>query len=416
MAETCIVIGGGIVGLSTAYFLQKEGFEVKVLDQSAMDRGASYVNAGYLTPSHIVPLAAPGMITKGLKWMFDSSSPFYIKPRLDPAFLRWAWLFKKACTPKHVANSLKHIRDINILSRDLYDDIKYSGDLGEFFYHRDGLLMLYKTEKVAESERQVAGWARDLDLDVRELDQAALAAIQPDVKIDALGGFIYECDGHMTPGQFMDLMKSYLPKAGVTIETGVEALDFIKAGDKVSEVVTSKGNYTADHVILAAGSWSENLAAKLGLYLPVQAGKGYRINVARETGISLPAILMEAKVAVTPMEGFTRFAGTMELSGINQVIRKERVEAIAKAGEAFYPGLKIEESEKAEADYGFRPVSPDGMPFIGRVNKGSNVLAATGHAMMGWSLGPGTGKLITEMITGKPTSMDVSAFDPQRYT
>jgi D-amino-acid dehydrogenase len=155
-------------------------------------------------------------------------------------------------------------------------------------------------------------------------------------------------------------------------------------------------------------------AKKLKINLPLQAGKGYRINVERPTGITMPAILLEAKVAVTPMKGFTRFAGTMEFSGINATIRKERVKAIANAANNFYPEIEINTTEMDKAKSGMRPVSPDGLPYIGRSPEIQNLIFATGHAMMGWSLGPATGKLVVEVIEGKKTAIDISPFAPER--
>ena len=186
------------------------------------------------------------------------------------------------------------------------------------------------------------------------------------------------------------------------------------SGNKITEVKTEKASYQADEIVFAAGSWTSNLSKKLNLKLPLQAGKGYRINVEEPTNIAMPAILMEKKIAVTPMEGFTRFAGTMEFSGINHTIRRERVEAIAKGVEAYYNGLQIPEKAKENAQCGLRPVSPDGLPYIGRPKNYGNLTIAAGHAMMGWSMGPATGKLVTELISGSQLSMDISPFDPQR--
>ena len=165
---------------------------------------------------------------------------------------------------------------------------------------------------------------------------------------------------------------------------------------------------------MAAGSWTPLLAEKLGINLLVQAGKGYRINVARETGITIPTILSETKVAVTPMNGFTRFAGTMEIGGINHNINPVRVKAIADAASNYYKGIQIKETEIKEATCGLRPCSPDGMPFIGRSSKCNNLTFATGHAMMGWGLGPVTGKMVSEIISDKKTSLNLNAFHPDR--
>lgn len=412
--KNVIVVGGGIVGLSTAYFLQKDGHTVTVLDKSDIDSGASFVNAGYLTPSHIVPLASPGMITKGLKYMFNSSSPFYMKPRLDVEFIKWAWYFKKSSTKAKVEKAMPIIRDINLLSRELYEDMKTSGDLGDFQIGDKGLLMVYQTEQARDHEMQVVEKAAEMGLIGRHLSKEELGKIEPNVDFNAEGAILWECDRHTTPPLIMKRMLEHLTKNGVTVKKGEEVLDVSMSDGKITKVRTSKADYEADEVVLAAGSWTSQLSKKLNLPLPLQGGKGYRINVESPTGITMPAILMEAKMAVTPMEGFTRFAGTMEFSGINHTIRKERVEAIAKGAEHYYKGLKISEQDKSSAQCGLRPVTPDGLPYIGRPKKYKNLTIATGHAMMGWSLGPATGKLITELISGDKLSMDIVPFDPER--
>lgn len=414
MGKSIIIIGGGIVGLSSAYFLRKEGHQVTVIDKSDITAGASFVNAGYLTPSHVIPLASPGMIAKGIRMMFNSASPFYMKPRLDWDFMKWSWYFHKSSTQKKVEKAIPVIKDINIISRELFTDIKASGDLGEFQLERKGLLMLYQTDASFEHEIAVAKKASFLGLEVSELNRNELDAIEPNVKIDAKGAIHYECDGHTTPTEFMPKMLNYLKSVGVDIRTNETVLDMDVANAKVTTVLTDKGSYTADEVIMAAGSWSGELSKKLDIKLALQAGKGYRINVERHTGIGLPAILMEAKMAVTPMNGFTRFAGTMEFTGINDIVRKERVLAIANGAKRFYPELEIEQAEIDHAKTGMRPVSPDGLPYIGRSKNYTNLIFATGHAMMGWSLGPATGKLVSEIVDAKKTSMDIDAFRPER--
>lgn len=414
MGKNIVVIGGGIVGLSSAYFLQKEGHQVTVIDKSDITSGASFVNAGYITPSHIIPMASPGMITKGLKMMFNSASPFYMKPRWDIDFFKWSWYFHKSATIAKVEKAIPVIKDINILSRNLFEGIKASGDFGEFQLERKGLLMLYKTQKSYEHEMEVAQKVSFLGLEVRELNKSQLSEIEPNIQIDAEGAIHYECDGHTTPTEIMPKMLQHLKNVGVAIKTNEEVLDIKISSNKVKEIHTSKDVYTPDEVVLAAGSWSGELSKKLNIKLPIQAGKGYRINISRPTGITMPAILMESNMAVTPMQGFTRFAGTMEFSGINDYIRKERVAAIADGAKKFYPELEITTEEMDAAKTGMRPVTPDGLPYIGKSKQVQNLTFATGHAMMGWSLGPATGKLVSELISEKKTSMDLSAFNPER--
>lgn len=415
MGKNIIVIGGGIVGLSCAYYLVKKGYEVRVLDKSGMDSGASYVNAGYLTPSHIIPLASPGMMAKGLKWMLRSNSPFYLKPRWDIDFFKWAWQFHRASTQTRVERSMPLIAEINLLSKDLYSEIKDSGDLGDFQLSKEGLLMLYKSQACMHSEQLVAEKAAELGLEARKVDRPELESLQPGLHKAIPGAIYYECDAHTSPNQIMESLKGYLRKAGVQILNGEEVTGFEVSGKRITGIQTKERLLQAEEVVLASGAWSQQLAKNLGLRIPIQAGKGYRINVPRPTGVKLPAILMEAKVAVTPMQGFTRFAGTMEFSGINHRIRKERVDAIAQAAKAYYPKLEFKKEELEGAACGLRPVSPDGLPYIGRHPAVENLCIATGHAMMGWSLGPITGKLVSEIISGETLSMDVGAFRPDRY-
>jgi D-amino-acid dehydrogenase len=414
MAKNIVIIGGGIVGLCSAYYLSKEGHQITVIDKGDITSGASFVNAGYITPSHIIPLASPGMIAKGIKMMFNSASPFYMKPRLDTEFLKWSWYFHKSSTKAKVEKAIPVIKEINLISRELFTDIRNSGDLGEFQLERKGLLMLYKTQASYLHEKEVADRASYLGLEVSDLNKSELKKIEPNVNIDAEGAIHYECDGHTTPTEIMPKMLNYLKSVGVNIYINEEVNDIKTENGVIKEVITDKNNYHPDEVILAAGSWSGELSKKLNLKLSLQGGKGYRINVARNTGISMPAILMEAKMAVTPMTGFTRFAGTMEFSGNNNIVRKERVLAIANGAHSFYPDLKINSAEIESAKTGLRPVSPDGLPYIGRSASIKNLTIATGHAMMGWSLGPATGKLVSELINDKKTSMNLAAFSPER--
>ena len=413
MSKEVVIIGGGIIGLCSAYYLHKEGCAVTIIDQSDMTKGASFVNAGYITPSHIIPLAAPGMITKGLKWMFDTASPFYVKPRLDKDFLQWAWAFKKSATALKVEKAIPIIKEINILGRALYEEIKQSGDFN-FHYERKGLLMLYKTDKAGEEEWEVGQRAIKEGLNVNHITAEEVKKMEPNAAIDCKGAVYFDSDAHMTPKEFMTEMVSYLKEKGVTFYTHEKVQDLAISKDAIKEVMTTKRKLKADEVLIAAGSWSPLLTRKLGVKIPIQAGKGYRINTERETGITIPALLVEAKVAVTPMNGFTRFAGTMELAGINDTINPKRVKAISKAVSNYYQGLSLTKEEEATADFGLRPCSPDGLPYIGRTHKYKNLIIASGHAMMGWSLGPPTGKLVSEIISDKKLSLDIKPFHPDR--
>nr|WP_299032095.1 FAD-dependent oxidoreductase [uncultured Tenacibaculum sp.] len=415
MNKEIIIIGGGIIGLSSAYYLQKEGHKVTVIEKSNFSSGASFANAGIITPSHIVSLAAPGMITKGLKWMLSSTSPLSIKPRLDFDFLQWAWYFKKSATHKKVAASIPIIKDINLFSKELYEEIKTSKDF-DFHYQHKGLMMYYKTDKMGEEEWNVGKLGIKEGLKVELLTQEETQKLEPNIQLNIKGAVYYHSDAHMTPSEYMKQLKLYLEQNNVTFLSNEEVLDFHISNDIIKSISTKNNTITADEFILTTGSWTQKLAKKLGINIPVQAGKGYRINVKNDTGITIPAILTEAKVAVSPMNGFTRFGGMMEIAGINNKVNKKRVHAIVDASKSYYNNLNINQKEIDNVETGLRPCSPDGLPYIGRLSKIKNITVAAGHAMMGWSLGPATGKLVSEIIDNKKTSLDITPFNVERFT
>ncbi len=408
------IIGGGINGLCSAYYLVKAGFEVTILDKGSITDGASFVNAGYVTPSHFIPFAAPGMINQGIKWMFNSSSPFYVKPRWDTDFFKWAWNFKKSATNKKVEKAIPVLKEINIKSRDLYMEMLDTMDFN-FHMEKKGLLMVYKSEENQDHELKLAERGKELGLEIQALDTAALHKLEPGFKDDVIGGVHYECDTHSTPNLFMKNLKSWLKKNGVQFLLEENVTRFDIAGKAIKSVHTQTKEIFADEFVLAAGSWTFELAKQIGLNIPIQAGKGYSINTSRETGIKLPAILTEAKVAVTPMNGFTRFAGTMEISGSSSKVSPVRVGAIANAASSYYKGLNLTSEEKEAAASGLRPLSPDGLPYIGKTQKYNNLSVLTGHAMMGWSLGPISGKLIAEIISDQKPSIYLRPFKVDRF-
>lgn len=413
MGKQVLVIGGGIIGLCSAYYLQKQGCQVSIIDQSHLNAGASYVNAGYLSPSHIIPLAAPGVIKKGLKWMFNPASPLYIKPRLELDFLKWLWAFNKSCHHNHVKKAIPAIKNIALWSQELYDAIKQEEQFN-FHYEKKGLLMLCQTEKMLDEEIKTVHLAKQEGLEATSITIEALKKLEPQVAINAIGATYYKCDSHTTPHEFMADMKTYLKAKGVEFILNEKVEDIEVTNNKIQAIKTKNKLYKAEEFVLATGSWSSILTKKIGLQLLVQPGKGYRINKTEPTGIQIPAILAEAKVAVTPMNGFTRFAGTMEIDAINHNISKVRVEAIANAVSKYYPQIKITQTEKEQATCGLRPISPDGLPYIGKSIKCSNLTIATGHAMMGWSMGTGTGKLVSEIVLDKKPFLNIDLYHPDR--
>lgn len=412
-----VIIGGGVVGLCTAYYLEKEGHEVTVIERNTILQGCSFGNAGMIVPSHFVPLATPGIIGQGLRWMLNSESPFYIRPRLNRHLINWGVKFYKAANAQQVKQAMPHLRNIGLFSRQLYQTLQQDQELRGFGLQPSGLMMLYKTEKVAEEEIEVAQKARALGIEAQVLDRKALHKIESEALPDVMGGVLYPGDAYLLPQALLQSLKDYLQNKQVTILENTQVEHMRVHGQSISGVETSKGVIKGDEYVIAAGIWSGNLAKKLQVRLPIQAGKGYSFMVPdRPTQkIKTPAILCEAKVSVTPMQGQVRFGGTMEIAGYDESVNLKRVNGIVKAIPQYLPSYQVDLPEKSQVWHGLRPCSPDGLPYIGRIRQLNNVNIAAGHAMMGVSLAPATGKLIAENITRQALSIDIAAFSPERY-
>lgn len=404
------IVGGGIIGLCSAYYLAKEGYEVSVFDQSAMDNGCSYGNAGMIVPSHIIPLAQPGMIAQGMRWMFDSQSPFYVKPRFNTDLLKWGLQFYKHANRIHVEKAMPALHNLSMLSKELYQD--FAKENNSFFYEEKGLLMLYKSDKVAEEMYHEGKEAERLGLEVDYLSKAEVAVLETGTKTDVSGGVHYKSDAHLYPQKFMKFIKEELIRLKVEIHRHTTVKDFHFEGNKITKIATDKGTFATDEVVLAAGSWSPVLAKKLNISISVLPGKGYSFTLKdSDQKPAIPSILCEGKVAVTPMSNDIRFGGTMEITHTGDTkINTGRLQGIVTTINDFYPEMQVEMPKTADTWFGFRPCTPSGMPFITRDKKIVNLTLATGHAMMGLSLAPATGKIVTEIIAGKTTSVDTKMF------
>lgn len=408
------IIGGGIIGLSSAYYLMKAGHRVTVIDKGNFDEGCSIGNAGMIVPSHFIPLAAPGMIAKGIRWMFNSRSPFYVKPRFDADLLRWGYLFYKSATKEKISQSIPALKELSLLSKALYK--QWSAELPfDFGYQEKGLMMLYKTEETEKEEEGTARLANQLGIEAIILNPDEAQSLEPDVRIKVRGSVYFPGDAHLIPQVLINQLTKYLSDEGVIFVGNTEVLDFDVTDHVLESIQTSKGNFSFDEIILATGSWSGKLGKQLHLDLPMQSGKGYSFTLDRvQKNIKIPSIFLEARVAVTPMGGSLRFGGTMEIAGVNHDINMNRVRGIVDSIPHYYPEMEVALPSKDKVWHGLRPCSPDGLPYIGRT-KIRNLIVATGHAMMGLSLGPGTGKLIAELVDSENLSMSLTCFNPNRF-
>jgi len=416
------VIGGGISGLCTSYYLIKAGVQVELYEPHKPTRendkevpfGASYVNAGYLTPSHIIPLSSPSLFASGLKMMFQRKSPFYIKPRLSTNLMKWGLNFAKYSNNKHVDYAIPEIAQINLYSKALFQEILSSNEIGHFQYRDRGLLMMYKTKEVGEEELEVSHRATEFGIKSEQLNHEALKKIEPNIHASVMGAVRYYSDVSTNPIEFMSKMWTYLMahQNFSLVEHKVTAIDL--NGTEVKLHTDSGEGHFYDKVAITTGAQANHLLKSAGDSILLEAGKGYAIQTSKSDHIKFPALLLESKVAVSPFEDRIRFSGTMELSGINHNINNLRVSAIAESAEQYYQGLSIADFKLQEARCGLRPLSPDGLPYIG-ASKDPRVVVNTGGAMMGWSIGPAAGKMTTAVLVEQKSEISLSPFALNRF-
>ncbi len=410
-----LVIGGGGVGICSAYYLSEKGLQVTVVDKGEICSGSSYGNAGLIVPSHCLPLAAPGVITKALKWMSDPESPFYIRPRLDLDLLSWLWKFRSACTQRHIRNAMPVIRDLSLASCRLFEDLAAIEGL-EFGYQKKGMLQIFLTEQGLEGGVKEARLMQEIGLEASILNPSEIRDLEPNVEIRARGGIFYPQNAHIIPDRFVRELARHIEQKGVEIRPSTEVLGLEISGRNITTVKTTRGDFTARQVVLAGGSWSSGLARELHLNLPIQPAKGYSVTVKRPSPCpAVPLSLAESKVAVTPMGDTLRFAGTLELAGLDLSINRRRVQAILKAVPQYLPELDPETLDLIEIWRGLRPCTPDGLPFLGRSPTYENLVVAAGHAMIGISLSPITGKLVSQLVAGEEPSLDLTLLGVERF-
>ncbi len=408
-----LVIGGGVIGVCAAYYLAEAGQEVTLVEKGDLAAGCSYGNAGLVTPSHSIPLAAPGALRSGLKWLLDPESPFYVRPRPDPALVGWLARFIRASRQQPMLAGLAVLSRLSLASRALFDHLAAIEGL-EFGFQGRGLLLVFHSLPGLEAGREEAHLLQGYGLASRVLDGDQVRAVEPSLRPDMVGGVYFADDAHLDPAAFVRGLGGWLAGRGIGIQTGVEVVGFETGGGRVRRVQTTHGDLEADQIILAAGSWSPGLARALRLRLPIQPAKGYTLTVRRPAiSPAYPLILGEARMAVTPLGERLRFGGTLELAGFDESINRRRVAALERGLRRYLVG--VEELELIELWRGLRPCTPDGLPILGRAPGLNNLIVAAGHAMLGMSLGPITGKLAAQLACGQTPDFDLSPLNPARF-
>ena len=404
-----LVVGGGAIGASVAYELARAGARVTVLERDAAPGGGcSYGNAGLICPSHAQPLPGPLALRQGPSWVLRRDSPLHMKPR--PALVPWLARFARASTAAQAARGAATIRSLSLRSLERHAALADTLDTG---FVQAGLLNVYETEEGLSSGREEAraNAADGLAPAILSDDEARERA--PGLRPGLAGAIHYERDAHCDPGRFVTAVTRAAVDAGATVRTGVEAFALRRRGRRVEGVETTVGVETAGEVVLAAGSWTPELARGV-LFVPVEAGKGYHVELpAPPEPPAMPVISHEARIVLTPLPGRMRVAGTLDLTGLDMAVDPARVDALVRAAGRIMPALA---GARVRGVWrGLRPCAPDGLPIVGRTERLDNLILATAHAMMGLTLAPLTGDVVADLVRGRAPEVDTAPLRPDRF-
>lgn len=412
MARTAI-IGAGVIGLTLAHELRRRGDEVVLVDRKHPGAGSSAGNAGWIVPSIATPVPAPGLPWTAIKWMADPESPLYVKPRLDPRFLRWMWHFFRACREDEYRIGRAALLDLSSGAMEGFDRLRDSGV--DFEMAEAGLLILGFSDDALDHHLDELEILSEIGYrPARRLSGVEVREIEPMLSDRVAGAVYIEDDRHVRPESLVRGLMDALDRAGVECVNDAPVTGFARDGRSVAAVNANGQRIEADRFVLAAGAWSGSLARMAGAALPIEAGKGYSITI-EQPGYQLnhPLDLIEARAAVTPFDGALRFAGTMELSGVNLRFVRRRADAIWRNVHQYLREPATGTTMRAWV--GMRPMTPDGLPVIGRMPGNDNLFVATGHQMLGVTLAPTTALALADLMHQDEPAVSLAPFDPVRF-
>jgi D-amino-acid dehydrogenase len=414
MANRIIVIGGGVVGLSAAWALKKQGWTVTVVTEREPGYGASRIHAGWLIPGSADPVPAPGLVGTSMKWMASSSSPLYIQPRPSPELGRWLVEFWRHCNEEAYWRGVDAMHALGQRTWELFDEMHADGIT--FEEHRDGILYVYQSPADLDHEMELlTRFARNGLSYQGPIVGDELRAMEPALTDKIHGGVWLTQERSVRPDSVTNALVNWLENNGVELRRKVRVEGLNISGDRVTDVVFDHGRMETDAVLIAAGSWSPQIARYAKRRVPVQAGKGISLDYTPSpVEIRHPIKVHDYRHVITPLDGMTRVAGTMEFSGINEVIRPERVEAIVNGTTQTIRGWPTDLSRPI-ASTGLRPMSADGLPILGLLKGYKNLAIATGHGMLGLTLGPASVTAVADLLTNNGSRDILQPFDPARF-
>lgn len=412
--DSVVVVGGGVIGLACAHYLLDRGHDVTVIDRGPIGGACSLGNCGYICPSHVLPLTEPAAIRVALKSLLQPSSPFRVKPTISPAMWRWMYEFGRRCTHRHMLQNAVHLHAILLSSMQEYRLLAEKNQV-ECEWSPSGLLYVMSTEhgmeEFAKTDRLLT---EHFAVTARRIDGTELSTFDPAIRPGMAGAFLYEGDAHLNPGVLVENWSIRLRDRGARLIENSALTDIQTSGGRVTTLQTTQGELPVDRVVIATGAWSPQLSKWLRCPIPIQPGKGYSVTTTRPDPCPQQAMLFpEHRVGVTPFHGSYRIGSMMEFVGYDETIPEARIQQLRTAADRYL--LPSAETTELTRWYGWRPMTWDSLPIIGKVPKLDNAYLATGHNMLGMSLATATGKLIAELIAGEQPHLDVRPYSPARF-
>lgn len=413
--QRVLVIGGGVIGANCAYFLSRAGYDVTIVDRGEFGKGCSHGNCGFISPSHVLPLAAPGAAKNALLSMLKKNSPFHIKPRLDPSLWMWLLRFARRCNRESQMESARAIYALLHSSRELYEELA-KNELSGCEWEARGVLFVFRSREEFEHYGESAARVQEeFGLPVERIESEKVCAFEPAIKCGvAAGAWFQKADAHLRPDKMMKCWRGALDARGVKIIENCDVNRWRRENGRAVAALTSNGEISADYFVLAAGALTPMLKNELGCKIPIQPGKGYSMTMPRPARCpQRPIIFEEDRVAVTPMQSGFRLGSIMEFAGYDSSMRTQRFDLLRNTAQRYLHDPCCEQIE--EQWCGWRPMTHDSRPIIGASPAMSNLFIAAGHNMLGVSMGPGTGKLVAEMIRGQSPHIDPAPYSPLRF-
>lgn len=408
-----LVLGGGVVGLSCAYYLLQSGHDVTVIDQGSMGCGSSHGNCGTLTPSHSMPLAMPGVILTAMKWLLRADAPLRIKPRLDPSLLRWLLGFARRCNWDEFSATSAIKAPFLLRSCELIADLVQRERL-DCEYEKRGSLYVYRDARNFEASSWLPRVLGEVGIPIETLHGEQIEALEPTLKPGVVGGYFNPGDAQLRPDRYVAELARIVRERGGQLHERTHIESIQQERGRITRVLASNAAYSAKHVVMALGAWSPALGRQLGLRLPIQPGKGYSITYTRPQHCPrYPLTLKEASVCVTAWKSGFRLGSTMEFAGYDRTLNRKRLDALRRAAAVYLH--EPEGDQVSEEWYGWRPMTPDDLPILGGVPGIENLCLATGHGMLGVTMSALTGVLVSEWLAGGSTSIDLKPYSIGRF-